>query len=80
MVDWVCREFGREFDSAAPPHYTTAQTRAPNKSLLRRLGLQMKSFSQDGTCHTEMYSLHFSIVEGSGNASSIFFTVYDLQF
>ncbi len=32
---------GQEFDSAAPPHDTTAQTLAPNESLLRRLGLQM---------------------------------------
>ncbi len=53
MVDWVC-EFGREFDSAAPPHDSTAQTRAPNESLLRRLGLQITSFSQDGNGHTEM--------------------------
>ncbi len=55
---------------------STAQTRAPNESLLRRLGLQMTSFSQDGNGHTEMYSLHSSIVEGSGDALSIFFTVY----
>ncbi len=79
MVDWVCGSLG---GSLIPRfHLTTLlQTRAPNKSLLRRLGLQMKSFSQDGSSHTEMYSLHFSIVEGSGNASSIFFTVYDLEF
>ncbi len=38
MADW---EFGREFDSTAPPHNTTAQTLAPNEALLRRLGLQM---------------------------------------
>ncbi len=56
----------REFDSAAPPHDTTAQTLAPNESLLRRLGLQMTSFTQDGSSHIEMYSLHFS---GSGDTS-----------
>ncbi len=36
MVDWVCREFGREFDSAAPPHDTTAQTRATNDVIYSR--------------------------------------------
>ncbi len=67
----------------------TAQTLAPNESLLRRLWLQTNlycadsgykristvqtSFTQDGSGRTEMYSLHFSIVEGSGDASSIFF-------
>ncbi len=45
-------EFGRDFDTAAPPHDTTAQTLAPNKSLLCRLGLQMTSFSQDDSRHT----------------------------
>ncbi len=55
---------------------STAQTLAPNESLLRRLRLQMTSFTQDGSSHTEMYLLHFSIVEGSRDASSIFFTVY----
>ncbi len=48
---------------------STAQTRAPNESLLSRLGLQMTSFSQDGSSQTEMICLHFSIVEGSGDAS-----------
>ncbi len=57
----------------APPHDSTAQNLAPNESVLRRLGLQMTSFSQDGNGHTEMYWLHFSIVEGSRDASSIFF-------
>ncbi len=62
MVDWVCGSLG---GSLIPQlHLTT---------LLRRLWLQMTSFSQDGNGHTEMYSLHFSIVEGSGDASSIFF-------
>ncbi len=51
---------------------STAQTLAPNESLLRRLGLQMTSLTQDGSSHTEMYSLHFSIVEGSVDASFIF--------
>ncbi len=45
-------------------------------SLLGRLGLQMMSFSQDGNGHSEMICLYFSTVEGSGDASSIFFTVY----
>ncbi len=37
----------------------------------------MTSFSQDGSGHTEMFWLHFSVVEGSGDTSSIFcFTVY----
>ncbi len=36
-------------------------------------GSLIESFSQDGNGHTEMYSLHFSIVEGSGDASSIIF-------
>ncbi len=52
---------------------STVQNRAPNKSLLRIIGLQMTSFTQDGSSHTEMHSLHFSIVEGSGDESSIFF-------
>ncbi len=65
--------FGREFDSAATPHDTTAQTLAPNESLLRRLWLQMTSFTQDGNGHTEMLWLHFSIGERSGDALSIFF-------
>ncbi len=56
MVDWVC-------GSLIPLHHLT--------TLLRRLGLQMMSFTQDGSGHTEMYSLHFSIVEGSRDASSI---------
>ncbi len=47
-----------------------------------RLGLQTnlyyadsgsKSFTQDGSSHTEMHSLHSFIVEGSGDPSSIFF-------
>ncbi len=33
----------------------------------------MTSFTQYGNDHTDMYSLYFSIVEGSGDASSIFF-------
>ncbi len=57
---------------------TSRQTLAPNKPLLHRLGLQMMSFTQDGNSHAEMYSLHSSIVEGSGDASSIFFTIYGL--
>ncbi len=52
---------------------STAQTLAPNESLLRRLGLQMTSSTQDGSGHTKMYSLHSSIVEGRGDASSLFF-------
>ncbi len=43
MVDWVCRSLG---GSLIPQlHLTT---------LLRRLVLQMMSFSQDGNGHTEM--------------------------
>ncbi len=73
MADWVCGSFGGGWvDSTAPPRYTSAQTLAPNKPLLRRLGLQVTSFTQDGSSHTEMYSLQFSIVKGSGDASSIF--------
>ncbi len=53
------REFGRDFDTTAPPHDTTAQTLAPNESLLHRLGLQMTSFTQDGRGHNEMLWLHF---------------------
>ncbi len=41
------REFEREFDSAAPPHDITAQTLAPNESLLRRLRLQTNLFCAD---------------------------------
>ncbi len=37
----------------------------------------MTSFTQDVSGHTEMHSLHFSIVEGSRDASCIFFTVYE---
>ncbi len=33
----------------------------------------MTSFTQDGNGHTEILWLHFSIVEESGDASSIFF-------
>ncbi len=44
---------------------STAQTLATNDV-----------FTQDGISHTEMICLHFSIVEGSGDTSSIFFTVY----
>ncbi len=65
MADWVCGSLG---GSLIPQlHLTT---------LLRRLGLQMMSFTQDGSGPTEMHSLHFSVVEGSGDAWSIFFTVY----
>ncbi len=67
------RGFGRDFDITAPPHDTTAQTLAPNDPLLRRLWLQTTSFTQDASGHTEMLWLHFSIVERSGDASSIFF-------
>ncbi len=54
---------------------STAQTLAPNKSILCRLWLQMSLFSQHGNGHAEMYLLHFSIVEGSRDASSIFFSL-----
>ncbi len=36
----------------------------------------MMSFTQDGSSHTAMYSLHFYIVEGSGDVH-LFFTVYE---
>ncbi len=52
-------------DSAALPHDTTAQTPAPNESLLHRLGLQMTSFTQDGSSHAERRIVH------------LFFTVSD---
>ncbi len=72
MVDWVCGGLG---GSLIPRiHLSTLLRR--HEPLQRRLGLQMTSFTQDGSSHTEMYSLHFSIVEGIGDASSIFFTVY----
>ncbi len=67
------REFGWDFDTAAPPHYTTAQNLAPNESLLHRLRLQMTSFTQDGSGHTEMLWLHFCIVEGSGYSHFFFY-------
>ncbi len=70
MVDWVCGSL----ISAAPPHDITAQTLAPNESLLCRFGLQITSFTQDGSSRTEMHSLHFSMVEGS--VVHLFFTVY----
>ncbi len=34
--------------------------------------LQITSFTHDGSGHTEMFWLHFSIVEGSGDRLSIF--------
>ncbi len=70
--DWVCGSLGGTLIPQL--HLTT---------LLRRLWLQTNlycadsgsklSFTQDGSGHTEMLWLHFSIVEGSGDASSIFF-------
>ncbi len=66
MVDWVCGSLGRSLILRL--HLTT---------LLQRLGLQMTSFTRDG--NTETFWLHFSIVEGSRDASSsIFF--YSLWF
>ncbi len=62
MFDWVCGSLG---GSLIPGLHPT--------TLLHRLGLQMTSFTQDGSSHTEMYSLHFSKVEGRGDASSICF-------
>ncbi len=62
MVDWVCWSLGGGLILRL--HLTT---------LLRRLGLQITLFSHDGSGHTEMFWLQFSIVEGSGDASSIFF-------
>ncbi len=57
---------------------STAQTLAPNEALLLRLVLQITWFTQDSSSHTEMYLLHFSIVEGSGETRRpSFFTVYD---
>ncbi len=52
------REFGRDFDTEAPPHnhyrtesgskrISTAQTLAPNESLLRRLWLQTNHYCAD---------------------------------
>ncbi len=68
MADWVCGSF----DGSLIPrlHLTT---------LLRRLELQMTSFTEDGSSHIEMHSLHFSIVEGSGDASSIVFNEYYVE-
>ncbi len=58
MVDWVC-------GSLIPRlHLTT---------LLHRLWLQITSFTHNGSGHTQMLWLHFNILEGSGDASSIFF-------
>ncbi len=68
MADWVCGSLGGSLNPRL--HLTTL---APNESLLCRLGFQMTSFTQDGNGPTEMHSLHFSIVEGSRDASSIFF-------
>ncbi len=68
MADWVCRSLGGSLIQRL--HLTT---------LLRRLGLQITSFTQDGSSRTEMYLLHFSIVDGSGDTSSIVFTVYGLH-
>ncbi len=61
-------EFGWEFDSAAPPHDSTAQTLAPNEALLRRLGLQMTSFTQDGRGHTEMVKARRDTYGATGHA------------
>ncbi len=72
-ADQVYGCLGWGFESAAPHRDTTAQTRALNESLLRRLRLQITSFTQDGSSRTKMHLLHFSIVEGSGDVSSIFF-------
>ncbi len=38
-----------------------------------RIRLQVKSFSQDDSSHTGMCWLHFCIVEGRGDALSIYF-------
>ncbi len=60
------REFGRDFDTTAPPHETTAQTYV----ILCHYLCQIMSFNQDGSGHTETLHLrcftkrlHFSIVE-----------------
>ncbi len=61
MSLWLdLREFGGDFDTTAPTHDS-------------RLGLQMASSAQDYSGHTGRFWLHFSIVERSGEASSIFF-------
>ncbi len=61
------REFGWDFDTMAPPH----------DHYCKDSGFKWTSFSQDDIGHTEMFWLQLSIVEGSGDVSSIsFFTVY----
>ncbi len=89
MVDWVCRSLGGSLiprlhlttllhrlwlqtnlycaDSGSK-QISTAQTRAPNDVI----------YSRWQRPYWDVYSLHFSIVEGSGDASSIFF--YSLWF
>ncbi len=50
------REFGQDFDFAAPPHDTTVQTLAPNESLLRRLWLQTNLYCADKLQTNHCYS------------------------
>ncbi len=67
---------------------TTAQSLAPNESLLRRLGHQTNHYCAESgskwcifhlmtVAILWMFWLQFSIVEGRGDAPSIFFKVYD---
>ncbi len=60
--DWVSGSLGGTLIPLLHLKITTVQTQAPNKSLLRRLGLQMTSCSQDDSSHTKnvLASLFYS--------------------
>ncbi len=64
------REFGQDFDFAAPPHDTTVQTLAPNESLLRRLWLQTNLYCADKLqtnhyCADKLQTNHYCAGSGS---------------
>ncbi len=86
--DWLCGSLGGTLIPRLHLTIATAQIRAPSQPILRRLGLQANLYCADSGSKWRhfrkmtaailgMFWLHFSIVEESGNASSIFFfTVY----